>query len=337
MARAIDIYSNSADSAWTDITVDNATDSTAPEVVINLPAPGSTATQNMVHIQVTATDNRKLWSVEICKDGNRHMPIYTGVSTDSVHTTDAWLQDGLHRLTARATDYEGNQADSAEVNFTVVTNTDFVSPWGSFTSPEDNEVVSGPITVQLDAGDNVAVTSVVFYVIDGFDPMLTVTSPPYAFAFDSSTTNDGYHHFRAEIRDSSGNQGMAQTMFEIRQDGDDDSLPDWWEKQHFGGTSNTAADTMALNGRNTLLDAYIAGLDPADPDSAFEFSAPPSPHVLTWSPRVEGRIYSVWMSTNLFGPYEPLAESLPSSQTAYTNPAPPATGWALYQVRVQLE
>jgi Bacterial Ig domain len=336
-ARAVDIYSNTTDSAWMDLVVGNATEFTPPEIVIDAPTPGSLATQNMVQIQMTASDNRKLWSVELFQDGDRHTPIYSSVATDSVHTAEAWLQNGPHRLTARATDYEGNQMDSAEMSFTVVTNTDTAGPWAYFTSPADNEVVSGTVTVQLDAGDNVAVTSVVFWVLDGFDPMLVQTNPPYTFPFNSATAAEGYHHFRAQIWDSSSNQMMAQTMFEIRQDGDADSLPDWWETVHFGGVSNADPATLSQNDRDTLLEAYIAGLDPTNAASAFQFQSSLAHHELNWSPRVTGRVYSVWISTNARGSYLPLSGPLPYTQTAYTNPSPPETPWTSYQIRVEME
>lgn len=83
-------------------------------------------------------------------------------------------------------------------------------------------------------------------------------------------------------------------------DVDSDGIPNGWELDHFGGVTNANPAAMASNGVNTLLEAYIADLDPHDPASVFAVAdvAPPS-LTLTLDPTSTGRVYDVEWSTSL--------------------------------------
>lgn len=86
-------------------------------------------------------------------------------------------------------------------------------------------------------------------------------------------------------------------------DADGDGIPDWWEELHFGGPTNAVASALAANEVNTLLEAYIADLNPTNPVSFFMIEGLTSTltgNVLHWD-AVEGRVYSVYWSTNLPG------------------------------------
>ena len=52
-------------------------------------------------------------------------------------------------------------------------------------------------------------------------------------------------------------------------DTDGDGIPDWWELENFGSITGAVATAVAANGVNTVLETYIADLDPNDPDSVF--------------------------------------------------------------------
>lgn len=53
---------------------------------------------------------------------------------------------------------------------------------------------------------------------------------------------------------------------------DGDGLPDDWEQQFYGSPTGANPAAMASNGVNTVREAYIADLDPTDPNAAFETS-----------------------------------------------------------------
>jgi len=52
-------------------------------------------------------------------------------------------------------------------------------------------------------------------------------------------------------------------------DTDGDGIPNWWEEQFFGGPTNANASAMSANAVNTIWEAYIAGLDPTNPNDFF--------------------------------------------------------------------
>ena len=78
-------------------------------------------------------------------------------------------------------------------------------------------------------------------------------------------------------------------------DEDGDGMPDWWETEYYGGETNANPTATASNGVNTVLETYIAGLDPTDPQSAFlisDLSPLTSGNVLSWN-TTNDRVYSV--------------------------------------------
>lgn len=113
-------------------------------------------------------------------------------------------------------------------------------------------------------------------------------------------------------------------------DGDGDGLPDDWETAYYG--SATAADTnaMAANGINTVLEAYIAGISPSDPDARFgpdSLTVDGSQQVLRWT-GLSGRRYSVYWTTNLLEGFgAPIAAGIPWPSGGFTNTTEDAAGF----------
>jgi len=138
------------------------------------------------------------------------------------------------------------------------------------------------------------------------------------------------------------------THIDVSRDTDGDQLPDWWEHLHFLGATNAVADDLVANQENTVLQAYIAGLDPTDELSSFFIEAEKgvglsgeTVHVLRW-PSVEGRVYDIYYSTNLVdGVFLPLAgaENLVASPdwNLFTNQAPITTDSVYYRAIVRME
>lgn len=102
---------------------------------------------------------------------------------------------------------------------------------------------------------------------------------------------------------------------------DGDHLPDSWETLHFGGTGLVSGNESASNGVNTVMECYIAGLDPNDLYDTFtvESTNPASPNmVIQWTP-VAGRVVNIYTSTNLVtGHFEPLYGPIEWPQASYT-------------------
>ncbi|MCC5849687.1 MAG: hypothetical protein JJU29_16510 [Verrucomicrobia bacterium] len=83
-------------------------------------------------------------------------------------------------------------------------------------------------------------------------------------------------------------------------DSDGDGLPDWWEEQYFDSPTAANPNDPAANNINTVMQTYIAGLDPTDPNARFTTPAP-EPQTLgtqtgVWLrfPSLDGREYVIW-------------------------------------------
>jgi|GEM_PF-3293550 len=117
-------------------------------------------------------------------------------------------------------------------------------------------------------------------------------------------------------------------------DSDGDGLLDDWERQH-GGNQNP--DTVCSNGVNTVLEAYIAGLDPNDPNSKFLTSLQqysPQP-VLGWN-ATSGRVYRIYWTTNLLNGFELIGSNIPWTVNSFTDDIH-SNGAGFYKIGVELE
>lgn len=117
--------------------------------------------------------------------------------------------------------------------------------------------------------------------------------------------------------------------------------PLWWLAE-LGHTNDFEVVVEALGANGLpLWQSYIAGLDPRDPDSRFrlEISGPTGSGeiLLRWDPR-PGRAYSLWQSSRLEGPFEPVPGALdldPSVRT-WTLPPGPDGQARYYRLSVKL-
>jgi hypothetical protein len=119
-------------------------------------------------------------------------------------------------------------------------------------------------------------------------------------------------------------------------DSDNDGINDDWERTH-GGNQNP--DRTCSNGVNSILQAYIAGLDPNDPTNQFSTSvlrSPTSENVLRWN-ATSGRVYAVYYSTNLISGFQPLETNIPWSAGCFTDAVHNASGQLFYKLDVRLE
>jgi hypothetical protein len=142
---------------------------------------------------------------------------------------------------------------------------------------------------------------------------------------------------------ASNSAGFVWAPFTARfttliEDNDGDGIPVWWEKLYFGASTNINPAGICSNGFNTIREAYIAGLDPNDPNSEFlasAFRSPTSENVLQWQ-GVSGRVYSVYYSTNLLSGFQPLETNIPWTAGAFTDTVHEADGSGFYKIHVKL-
>jgi hypothetical protein len=118
-------------------------------------------------------------------------------------------------------------------------------------------------------------------------------------------------------------------------DSDNDGISDDWERQ-YGGNQNP--DRVCSNGVNTILQAYIAGLNPNDPDSKFLTSVfrSSTSSILGWN-TTSGRVYSVYFSTNLLNGFQCLETNIPWIAGCYTDLVHSACGEGFYKIGVEMD
>ncbi|MCH8528782.1 MAG: hypothetical protein LAT79_16785 [Kiritimatiellae bacterium] len=137
-------------------------------------------------------------------------------------------------------------------------------------------------------------------------------------------------------------------------DSDSDGLPDWWEEEYFGGpTAVSDPQVLAANGVNTIMQAFIAGLDPTDAQARF---ATPMPEPQTGGTQngvllrlpfaIQGRRYTIWYTDDLMDPEwfiaaaieaaEPEEETVWLDQGDQNRDNPLDVGKRFYHIEVEL-
>jgi predicted phage tail protein len=202
-ARAIDTAGNFADKNIT-VVVTNG-DVTAPSVALTAPENGATVS-GMVSITAMATDATAVQKVQFWAGST-----YLGFDSSAPYTR-SWdtsaLPDGSYTLRARAIDWSGNSADHTIV--VSIGAADETPPTVSFLSPDDLDVVSGTITIDADASDDVGISKVRVWVDStymGYD-----ASAPYSWSWDTTAFANGTHTIRVQAVDLSGNLSANVTI-----------------------------------------------------------------------------------------------------------------------------
>jgi subtilisin family serine protease len=203
VTRAYDFSNNVGSSAPVNVTVQG--DTVLPTTSITSPTAGQIVNGNVV-VQVNAQDNVGVTQVELYQDGQ-----LIGTKTSAPYTfnwnTDA-VSEGSHTLSSRALDAAGNTGNSAPVTVTV--KHDIISPTTSIASPTNGQTVTGVVSVQVNAQDNVGVTKVELYQDNNL--IGTKTTAPYTFNWDTDAITNGSHTLVSKAYDASGNTGSSSPV-----------------------------------------------------------------------------------------------------------------------------
>ncbi|MDG6220897.1 MAG: Ig-like domain-containing protein, partial [Candidatus Thermoplasmatota archaeon] len=114
----------------------------------------------------------------------------------------------------RCADMAGNTYLGPDRSFTTPKEPDTTPPTIVITSPQNNAVVWGEITIEATATDNHAVDRVEFYL----DNVLTFTDyfASYRWKLDTTTLPQGAHTIRATATDKTGNTASAEITITIQ-------------------------------------------------------------------------------------------------------------------------
>ncbi|WEN43590.1 Thermitase [Thauera sp. GDN1] len=184
-------------------------DTTAPSVGIGNPTAGSTVS-GLVAVNVSATDNMGVSRVDLLVNGSKIASDTTAPYAFSWDSTK--VADGSATLTAYAYDAAGNYA-SKSVSVTVAnataqktqTTTDTLAPVATISNPAASSKVSGQVTVQGKATDDVGVRQMRLS-IDG-KLVASATSGSLSYRWNTNKLAAGSHTILLEAFDAAGNRG----------------------------------------------------------------------------------------------------------------------------------
>jgi hypothetical protein len=183
-------------------------DTTPPTASITAPANGATVS-GTVSVTATASDNVGVTKVEFYLDG-----VLQSTDTTSPYAwswNSATASNGTHSLTAKAYDAANNSGTSSAVSVTVSNTTgDTTPPTVSITAPANGATVSGTVSINATASDNVGVTKVEFYVDGALKS--TDTTSPYSYSWDSTAVANGSHTLAAKAYDAANNIGTSSNV-----------------------------------------------------------------------------------------------------------------------------
>jgi hypothetical protein len=114
----------------------------------------------------------------------------------------------LYHYRVHSKNSAGIESISGDFTFQTSSVIDTIPPTISITAPANGATVSGPVAVSANATDNVAVTSVQFF-LDGANLGLPLAAAPYSVSWDSTSTANGTHTLTAQAKDAAGNVGNA--------------------------------------------------------------------------------------------------------------------------------
>ena len=127
------------------------------------------------------------------------------LNSDATKLADHW------RYFASMQHPEPNLRPYLRLRFVPPTAVDTTPPTISITTPTAGTSVSGAITLNASASDNVGVSSVQFQM-DGVDVGVQATTAPYSTTLNTAATANGSHTLRAVARDEAGNSQTSSAV-----------------------------------------------------------------------------------------------------------------------------
>lgn len=156
------------------------------------------------------------------------------------------------------------------------TTADSTAPTVNVTSPTTSQTVSGTTTISANASDNVAVSSVSFYLDGSTTALATDTSAPYSVNWSTTSVANGNHSLVAKAVDSSGNVGTSSTVtFTVSNVTSDTTAPNTSITSPRSGSTirgtttitATATDNIGVTRVEFLVDGVVKATDTTSPYS----------------------------------------------------------------------
>ncbi len=200
MAYANDTVGNQA-SYRIIVTVDN----TPPTVSISEPANNSVI-GGVVTIIIESSDANPntTW---LTIDG-AIVKSWSGSGTFTYSWDTTSTSDGSHEIVAYANDTVGHQA-----SYTIVVTVDNTPPNVSISSPANNSIVNGTISIELSSSD--LHPNKTWLAIDDNTVQSWDGDGSFSYSWDTTTTSDGQHSIVAYANDTAGNVGSYDIVVTV--------------------------------------------------------------------------------------------------------------------------
>ncbi len=204
---ATDLSLNKGISSPVVININNtgSTDTLPPTVNITSPLNGQTVS-GVVSVTATASDNVAVSRVDFYVDSTLKGTAPT--TPYSFNWNTATLTNGNHTLEAKGYNAAGNIGSSGIYTVTINNNSiDTITPLVTITSPANGVKVSGTVSIQSTATDNVGVTKMEVYI----DNVLksTVTGASVRLSWNTKKAYTGSHLILVKAYDAAGNIGSS--------------------------------------------------------------------------------------------------------------------------------
>ena len=270
LAAAEDKSGNRGFSLQVLLTISDSPDLVPPSVSIVNPQTGQQV-QDTVNVLASASDDRIINNVAFFVNGD-------SVFNDNVYPYSyRWVTTGLadstsHSIIAKAFDQAGNWTISLPVSVTVFPRGDRTAPVLTLLYPAAGSVISGNVEVNVDASDNVGVTSMEFYV-NGSLVDTDTTSASWGFTWNTTTLPAGIHSLYVKGYDAAGNVGVIpNTTFTISDNPDVTaptlSLLNPAAGAQVSGTVNVvidAIDDVGVTQVDFFIDGSLVSTDNSEP------------------------------------------------------------------------
>ena len=277
----IDLAGNETSLNPITVVVDNEPpeDETPPIILITEPAAGQDVS-GIVSIEIVATDENGIDHLDFFIDGDS---VYTDDSDPYSYSwnTVTVSDDEDHIISVIGYDLAGNGAPATPITV-FVDNFDNVYPTGEILSPYAGQTVSGTVTIEISASDNVGV-DYVDLSIDGASRII-LDEYPYTYEWDTTNESDDEDHvISAVIADISQNLGYISPVSVFVNNEVDDTTPPVavisypLSGQIVSGTVTftvLAQDDYGVDGVEFYIDGESVGSDSSDPYD-FEWDTTP--------------------------------------------------------------
>jgi len=238
-------------------------DTTPPTGNIVYP-PAAAVVSGNVTIEIDAFDNEKVEKVEIIIDGSFSVVDQTA-PYEYVWNTTTYTEDMDHFISVTVTDSSGNNTNLMPVTVFVDNEENVIDdttpPSVVITSPAANQTVSGSISVNAAAFDNIAVSKVEFY--HNTDLHSTDTSYPYVASWNTQNEiEDSEHIWFAKTYDTSNLTAQSQSIA-VYVNNEDNVLPTGFIAQPYAGQSVSGDVEILIAASDNIgvssVDVYING------------------------------------------------------------------------------